>query len=288
MSAILKRNFQAAMARQFFQDIYQGAIHLYLVIGRSGAWTNEASPPVPTNSIADETSFRNNAICGIRINPQNVALVIPRSNWEVGGRYALLDTTSTNPYEPTANNGYFYCYSESSDNVYLLVNKNDPNGSGPIAGQEPVDKDKNIVLGGYTWSYLYNITAAMAGNGLLLDGWIPVPYSKYGTGGNLTSDQLRYGGSEGIYAAETLGAHCILMSVTLTDAEGDLLPEDISFRQIGIIADPKDNNGNFLSGAQIDMGAINSSSGTLIYLENRTPINRTQGQNETVQIIFSF
>lgn len=282
MSAILKKNIRGAIARQFFSSLYNGDNTLYLVLGREAAWLDERNPPVPTQSIEDESSFREHMICGVRIKPQNMSLVVPRKNWEVEGMYNLLDTTSNNPYDA----GDFYCYSQSSDNVYLLVGKNDPNGHGPQIGQEPVDRDKNIEIGNYTWSYLYNITANMASNNLLIENWLPVPYSKTGTGGNLTSDQIRYGGNEGIFAAETLGAHTILFSVTLSDVEGDFLPEDIQFRQIGIIMNPKNGN-TYISGDQFTASGITRSSGTLIYLENRTPITRTQGQQEIIQVIIS-
>lgn len=321
MSAILKTVFSAINASQFVDAVYSGQSNLYVAIGRQQEWAadsvyasaSEQNPPVPTNSLKVENDFRNNIICLKRVNITNIIPVVPRVNWTAGATYNILNETSTSPYR--ANN---YYVNNRLNYVYKLIEKA---GNASTAQYEPDDfagGDKND---GYTWKFLYDVSAFLSNQGLMLDNWLPVPYAFKGamaythmntnmvSQGSLTENQ--YTNHHGVMRSNLeLEAYRVMIHITFDDTENDDIPEDIAFRQVGLILDPqlKTNAseaaatmlGDFISDGKFTAGdvltpnntdpakAYDKRTGQILYLENRKPIHRVSGQSEQIEIIVSF
>ena len=133
---------------------------------------------------------------------------------------------------------------------------------------------------------MYNILASVVNSGMLLENWMPVPFNKHGVypGGMLTESQRLYGD---LNANRKFGAYRVLVTATLKD-EGDKIPYSAIYRQIGLIVDPRDDDGNLLTGEVYAASEFETSSGELVYLENKSPIHREEGQNETLNLLLIF
>lgn len=320
MSAILKTVFSAINASQFVDAVYSGESNLYVAIGRQSEWASdsvyvnasEQNPPVPTNSLKVENDFRNNIIALKRVNITNIIPVVPRVNW-VEGEYQLLNETSTTPYRATN-----YYVNNRLNYVYKLIEKA---GNAGTSSYEPDTVTSANKGDGYTWKFLYDVSAFLSNQGLMLDNWLPVPYSfKGGAGythmndpfsmtGTLTENQLDH--HYGVLRSNLeLEAYRVMIHVTFDDNTEDAIPEDISFRQIGLILDPQLKTtssgagatmlGDFISDGAYTSGdvltptsanvntAYDKRTGQILYLENRKPIHRVSGQSEQIEIIISF
>lgn len=314
MSAILKTVFSAINASQFINEIYSGRSNLYVAIGRKNEWAantayasaSEQNPPVPTNSLQVENDFRSNIIALKRVNITNIIPVVPRVNWTRNATYNLLDATSNSPYR--AQN---YYVNSRHNRVYKLIDKS---GNATSAQNEPDLYDLGRDYGdGYTWKFLYDVSAFLSNQGLMLDNWLPVPYSFKGDpaiDGTLTELQ-KPNNNYGVKRSNLeLEAYRVLIHVTFDDTENDGIDEDISFRQVGLILDPQltttpdsapatmlgdyISDGAFTSGDILtptgsnNTGAYDTRTGQILYLENRKPIHRVSGQSEQIEIIVSF
>lgn len=248
-------------------------------------WEDEFNPPTPTDRIDNIKSFLTNMIGMKKIQPANVMLVVPRNNWAAGKTYNMLqpaaisgkraqdyyclttseqgdncvwvcvgkeDTADTTKYEPTLS------YLETSDGTLEASNET----TQPTHSVEDENKGYHYITNntvkcadGYTWKFLYNITSTMINAGLLLDNWMPVPYSHHGydslpsegtttpsgattrVAGTLTDKQVTYGDCN---ANRTLGAYRVLVTCTLAD-EGNAIPYSSIYRQVGLLVDPRAN-----------------------------------------------
>ena len=318
MSAILKTVFSAINASQFINEIYSGRSNLYVAIGRKNEWAtsavypgaSEQNPPVPTNSIQVENDFRSNIIALKRVNITNIIPVVPRVNWAKDATYNLLNTSSNSPYKAED-----YYVNTRHNRVYKLIDKS---GNATDTDYEPDEYSLGKDYGdGYTWKFLYDVSAFLSNQGLMLDNWLPVPYSFKGDptiDGTLTEVQKS---NQGVKRSNLeLEAYRVLIHVTFDDTLGDGIDEDISFRQIGLILDPQltttpppagettgapatmlgdhISDGAFTAGNVLtptgsdETGAYDIRTGQILYLENRKPIHRVSGQSEQIEIIVSF
>lgn len=277
MAAILKSDISVLNTEHFINAVLNGSSNVYVALSKTSEWENENLPPTPTDSMNDENAFRS-AIIGIkRITPSNLAVMVPRINWTAGTTFAPLDL-SVEAAERATN---YFCLT-SSNMVFQCI------GAGlGLTSQEPATRGASVVTAdGYTWRYLYDLPNAMNNAGLLLDAWMPVPYSIRGEypGGTLTSEQFNFGD---VFANRVLGAHRILVALTFAD-ETPEIPYDIAFRQVGLLYDPKDNSDAFIAGDKYSAVGFNTTSGELVYLDNKRRVFREVGQSETVNLILVF
>lgn len=80
-------------------------------------------------------------------------------------------------------------------------------------------------------------------------------------------------------------ANKVYLSTTITYE--DSAPTTTNFRQIGILRNPKDSNGDLLTDVEYLASSI-SDQGQLIYVDNRTVITRDPAQSERFDIILVF
>lgn len=283
MPAILTSNISAMSAAQFVNTVLNDESNIYIAVGSDSSypWSNENVPPMPLDNINDETTFRERIIGIKRVNISNVMLMVPRTQWAPGKSFELLSETNISPRKATN----YYCIT-NNNYVYQCIGKSAPDIITTVGGEPDLKLPSMETIDGYTWKFLYNITPTMINDGMLLDSWIPVPYNKHGIypGGTITEDQNSYGDKN---ANWTLGAFRVLISIEIGD-EGDKIPYDTEFRQVGLLYDPQDNSGNYIAGDLYSKSEFNSLSGQLFYLENKRVIKRAEGQSELLQVLLSF
>lgn len=283
MPAILTSNVSAIEAALFVNAITNGGSNLYLAIARDDEypWDDEDTPPTPLDTVQEENELREKIIGIVRAHSQNVMLMVPRVDWAVGEEFNLMDETLPGTRKALD----YYCLT-SNNMVYQCVGKSDDGILTTEGGEPDLMIPNQSTIDGYTWKFMYDITTQMVNDGMLLDAWMPVPfnYKAEYPGGTLTENQYYYGDP---HANWTLGAFRVLVVVEL----GNMLPDityDVSFRQIALILDPQDSEGNYLAGQWYNNTQFDINSGQLFYIENRKVVNRTEGQTELAQALLCF
>ena len=282
MPAILKHEISAMCAAMFVDNLLNSDSNIYLAIARDNSipWDNENVPPTPIDNLVDEKGFRENLIGIKRLIATNASLMVPRINWAPGMSFEPLSETASAPRKATN----YYCIT-SNNYVYQCIGKS-AEGILTFEGAEPDLRQEMTTADGYTWKFLFDVTTKQVTDGNLLDYWLPVPYNKHGVypGGTLTENQHSYGDIDANY---TLGAFRVLLNITLADEAPDIT-FDHEYRQIGILYDPKDNEGNLIAGDTYAKDEFNFNSGKLFFLENRRVVTRTEGQSEQLLLLLSF
>jgi len=246
--------------------------YLYVAIGRETIWPDDNLPPSPTNAPDQRTDMWDDMIGVQKVAATDLALMIPRIDWQSGTEYDVFDPSST-----TAFDDNFYVVN-SEYRVYKVLTKTpDP---GAVTVTEPLGHNNGNPINtgdGYTWQFLYDIGLADIQN-LVNSGWVPVNVLD-----NVSSEQTLYGD---LLAYKTLGAKYLLVRAKLEDTG---LPTTVTYRQIALVVNPYESGGVTAATASIYLkAALELYSGDMIHLENRKPITRNIGQSETVQLIVEF
>lgn len=143
------KNFRINNAEQFKESVSEpDPTYLYLTIGKTEAWPNEASPPIANTSPAALYDVWKNMIGGKRITGNDVRHVIPRVNWQANTVYLSYDHMSENTD----------CYVlNSSWSVYKCISNN----SGSKSNTQPTSvstTDDFVTSDGYVWKYMYTVS----------------------------------------------------------------------------------------------------------------------------------
>lgn len=280
MAAILKSDGSAVVASEFLDALISGDNNLYIAVGRNDEeWHNESLPPTPLDTLQDEEDFRSRIIGIKKINGRDCSLMVPKIVWEAGKTFKPLDKTipmgkrNTDWFCLTSRNRVFECLEA---------------GLGATdAAAEPDYMDSEVATpDGYKWRYLYTITTQMVNSGLLLNTWMPVAYNTDGVypGGTLSSDQNSFGDNNANFR---LGAFRLMCVANLED-EGTAIPYTVTYRQVGLLWNPRDAEGERLTGIRYGKDEFDVNSGQLMYLENKRPVMREPEQSETLKVIISF
>jgi hypothetical protein len=80
-------------------------------------------------------------------------------------------------------------------------------------------------------------------------------------------------------------AHYLYLSVTVDF--NDISPSNVTFRQIAIIRNPKDVDGNLLTDVEY-LGTSIIDQGELLYIDNFVAISRSPDQTDEVSIVLNF
>ena len=177
MAALVTNKFRIHNAKQFIEafdevSFTSGAAvtdssgllnsNMYLFIGKVTGWSDDASPPTPTDSVAN-THYENwrDMIAAKKITASDVSHVIPRKNWTNNTNYfAYTDTTATLFSQD------FYVMT-SDYNVYKCLSNSDSNSTGTEAATsttKPTGTGTAIIstTDGYKWKFMYQIPASDA------------------------------------------------------------------------------------------------------------------------------
>ena len=177
MAALVTNKFRIHNAKQFIEafdevSFTSGAAvtdssgllnsNMYLFIGKVTGWSDDASPPSPTDSVAN-THYENwrDMIAAKKITASDVSHVIPRKNWTNNTNYfAYTDTTATLFSQD------FYVMT-GDYNVYKCLSNSDSNSTGTEAATsttKPTGTGTAIIstADGYKWKFMYQIPASDA------------------------------------------------------------------------------------------------------------------------------
>lgn len=280
MVSIVTNNFRHKNAEEFIESFTESPeTNYYAFIGRSSAWPDDNAPPVPTFSDDDIEDSWNALLAMKKIGAANVAKVTRRIDWVSGTVYTQYDSSDANLFLKD-----FYVLTDDF-NVYKCINNN----SGGTSTVKPSGNSiSEIITGdGYTWKYMYTISGSDILN-FLLDDWMPVRNDATVTAAANASSTTPYFG-HGYNAEYELFAHYVEVSVKLTDTEGGDFPIDITYRQVGLVRDPLEDDGTTtLVDATAAPSEIQLGSGRIMSLSNRAPILRSANQSETLKLIMSF
>ena len=90
-SALTKSILHNSIADGLYNEVVTRNSRYYYYLGKTVTWTDELTPPYPTDSLAYEHSSRNDIITMKEIKPTDIAYVIPRYNWTSGTIYDQYD-----------------------------------------------------------------------------------------------------------------------------------------------------------------------------------------------------
>ena len=296
MPALLTRETRIQNAKNFVRSILSTTNDrdiLYAFIGRAADWglgtdSNGAEVvPTPVDKLnANELTTRYNIIGIKKIGDSDVSHVVPRIDWTSGATYVAYSNNNENFLDTN-----FYVLTDDL-NVYKCTT-----AGGGTSTVKPTGTSTSIInLGdGYSWKFLYTVTTPYALNFLTTD-WLPVPYpapvssaqedveaaASYSAGQPL--------GGHGSSAVHELGGFYLMINAKFQNSEGGVLPTSDDFRQVGLIINPllDDTNGTAATANAYAVADIDTLSGRILYVENRTPIVRAPTQTETSKIIIEF
>jgi len=90
-SALMKSILHNSIADGLYEEIVSRNSRYYYYLGKTVTWSDELTPPYPTDSIAYELASRNDIITMKEIKPTDIAYVISRYNWTSGTIYDQYD-----------------------------------------------------------------------------------------------------------------------------------------------------------------------------------------------------
>jgi len=90
-SALMKSILHNSIADGLYNEVVTRNSRYYYYLGKTVTWTDDLTPPYPTDSLSYEFSSRNDIITMKEIKPTDIAYVIPRYNWTSGTIYDQYD-----------------------------------------------------------------------------------------------------------------------------------------------------------------------------------------------------
>ena len=151
---------------------------LYVTLGNSVPYNNEASPDNLVDTINTEKAAFENLFAGKKVTGNDIELVIPKVNWTGSTKYRQYDDTINVEDLVTANatlNLKPMYVITSARNVYkCLSNSASANSTVEPTGDYTTSNGNIATADGYIWKYMYNVQPS---NKFLNDSWLPAPSS---------------------------------------------------------------------------------------------------------------
>ena len=154
MAAIITQDFKKQIIQSIYNDVVDSAQQYFIAIGRSEDWDSSDTVPTPLNSLRDIRNARL-SLQSLK-SAEDISFVVPRVNWSSGTIYKAWDDAqqgypSTAYYVLTENNAVYICLQQGKDaNGNAVASTIQPTGNATTAF---------ITSDGYTWKFLYTITA---------------------------------------------------------------------------------------------------------------------------------
>ena len=177
MPALVTNKFRIHNAKQFVEAFDEvsyssgGAVtdssgllnsNMYLFIGKPTAWSDDSTPPSPTDAVAN-THYENwrDMIAAKKITASDVSHCIPRKNWTNNTSYFAYTHNAA-----TLTSQDFYVMT-TDYNVYKCLSNTDTTSAGAVATTstvQPTGTGTSIIstADGYKWKFMYQISAADA------------------------------------------------------------------------------------------------------------------------------
>lgn len=292
----------------------------YILFGRNFPWSemeNEVgfAPPYPADNTDGVSEFWYNALGALKINKSMLDSVLPRRDWgdirypnprifQIGD----IVVTNSAPYNQTNIGDGWMIYrvtdvpNEGVCTINELTNKVEciqmggewtPSYESVTPPRRRVDGEQGELYeteDGYVWEYLYTIPPDVSIN-RCSNEYIVVPMpvelkedpTKWGYENNITWNETY----ELIYKIKsvTMRFRAYLDSVYFPETA---LPGNGGFRQLAIVLDPIEKNGDKANKEAYQIPELELHSGEMVYTENRPPIVRSLDQTEEVNILFIF
>jgi hypothetical protein len=127
---------------------------LYLTIGKTDAWANDASPPDANSSYAEGYNLWDNMIGGKRIVYSDLSHAVPRHDWTANTIYTQYDHTNPNLFD---HDNVIFFVVNSDYSVYKCIGNNNDAPS----TVEPTTFNTEFPIetaDGYIWKYMYTIS----------------------------------------------------------------------------------------------------------------------------------
>jgi len=144
---------------------------LYVTLGNSVPYNNEASPDNLVDTINTEKAAFENIFVGKKVTGNDIELVIPRVNWTGSTKYRQYDDIIDVETLVTANASLI----TSARNVYkCLSNSASANSTVEPTGDYTTSNGNIATADGYIWKYMYSVQPSSK---FLNDSWLPAPSS---------------------------------------------------------------------------------------------------------------
>lgn len=166
MPAIKTFEMSRFIAEQIIESVSEElASVLYISVGKTAGWANDASPATPEDTINEHNSVWNSMHFLKRITGNDMSLVCRRVNWE--------SNTVYDAYTHDADlSGLNYYVLTSNFNVYKCLENNQGNPS-TIEPTYTSVSTTNRTADGYLWKYMFTLTRAQRLR-FLTNDWMPV------------------------------------------------------------------------------------------------------------------
>ena len=177
MAAIITEKFRTHNARQFIEDFNESNQKNYIFIGRSHAWPNDAVPPDPANSEAEEIAVYEDMIALKAVANTDISHGLVRYNHSETTKYDEYrdNYSSTNTTNVTGVSNFFdgrgYIITDEFKVYKCLRTGVNSSGVTIVSDDKPttvsttvpeVMSDTGASSGGlgYMWKFMYSVTAS--------------------------------------------------------------------------------------------------------------------------------
>lgn len=259
--------------------------NVYMFIGREqNPWLDDENPPNPLPTYKDEIDARTNMDFLTKITTDDAIPSIRRTQWTSGTIYQ-----SYSYDDPLLFAKNFFVVNAIGNVYKCLFSPNTPSTDAPTS--TPMESFQTT--DGYVWKFMYNIPSEQQRK-FYTNTHIPVPvFNQRGSlqlqvEASAVQTATSPVGGHGKSAVDELGADNITFSKEM------IIRDRIeNHRQLGIIVNPEDNNGNILTDSDYfvhDSNTdINLMSGRVIMIANHSPVNSTDdGFRQLIKIVSKF
>lgn len=200
MSAVITPLFHANIARSIYEEVQNRSSVYHYFIGKTLVWEDEQTPPLPSQYQLYENDVRNNIIQTKQIAINDVALVVPRIDWQGGQIYDMFDDniSSTNPAASGATSlkaARFYVITEDF-NIYKCIFNN--NGGQSLVEPTGTGSANFETSDGYIWKFIAFIPLGLRNKFMTAD-YAPITKSiknQYYSSGTITAYNILDGGQD--------------------------------------------------------------------------------------------
>lgn len=150
MAISIRQDFHTDLASVVADDIQTNQSNYFYFLGKVDSWSgSDVVPSLPeTNSIAEDTTIRANAMFMRRIVAGDISLVTQRYTWTSGQTYVAWDHTRNMEmfayYVVTSQNNVYKCLSNNGDSPSTVM----PTGN---------SFGVTTTADGYIWKFMYSI-----------------------------------------------------------------------------------------------------------------------------------
>lgn len=264
MASVLTQQFGTNNMLSFLNAFTTSpSTNMYMMFSRSEPWgldVNSKSEsefgfqlPIITSTNAARQFKDNVVIAGIKILTADLSPVIPRINWNSANSSSYLKGT---------------CVITDEWNVYI-AKRDIQNPSKPI--------HTSYVDDTADWGFLYKISDTIVISKFVNDKWIPVNIGS-STGNIGTPNQ------NAIFLAKS---QVLMFSKSITTTIISL--NDLGdYREIALWTNVADGSGNLLTTTVVKPHQFNQDFGSILYVNRRLPIYRSESQSEESQLLLGF